>query len=183
MVLSRTAHGLARLARAAAAGTLAAAAALAAPAGTARAVEPPPPALLPALNARCDSADYVRVETARSSRFRRHVRLEADAAVLPGVTRAALIEVGTPPEKRETRIPWAEVERVQLGRDRTARGFLIGGLAGATLSGAILGRYGTDIAEPGDNGVLAFAILAGVGCAWLGAILGAGSPAWTPLYP
>lgn len=185
MVLSGTVHGPAPLARAAAAlaAALAAAAVLAATADVARAVAPPPPAMLPVLAERCREADYVRIETTRSSRFRRDVRLEADAVVVPGVKRAALIEVGTPPEKRETRIPWAEVERIDLGRDRTAQGFLVGGLVGATLGGLIVGVNGTDLAEGGDNAVLAFAILVGVGCTALGTILGAGSPAWTPLYP
>ncbi len=180
MVLSRATGSLARAALSAVA---VAGAALALLPGAAAAVEPPPPDALPALQARCASADHVRVETKRSSRFLRNVRLEADAVVLPGVTRAALIEVGTPPEKRETRIPWSEVERVDVGRDRTARGFLVGGLVGATLGGAIVGAYGSDLAERGDNAVLAFAILVGAGCTVLGTILGAGSPAWTPLYP
>lgn len=151
--------------------------------GAAAAVPPPPPERLPVLGARCDSAGFVRIVTRRSARFVRQVRLEADAVVLPGVRRAALVELGTPPESRETRLPWAEVESVSLGRSRTAQGLMIGLVVGAALGGGLVGLYGADLSTSGDHAVLAVGVLVGLGCTVLGGVVGAASPALTPLYP
>lgn len=165
-----------------AAGTVLAALAMLLP-GMARAVAPPDSSLRAVLGARCDSADFMRVVTHRSSRIVHRLRLEPDAVVLPGAGRVALIEVGTPPEKRPTRIPWTDVESLSLGRSRTGQGLLTGALVGATLGGIIVGTYGTDLADRGDNAVVYFAVLAGLGCAGIGTLFGAGSPQWTSLYP
>lgn len=151
--------------------------------GPAGAVAPPRPDRLAVLGARCDSAGFVRLETRRSSRVTGRLRLEADAVVLPGVRRAALIELGEPPEKRDTRIPWAEVERLSLGRSRTREGLVLGGLVGAALGAALVGRHGPDGFEPGDHFVLALAAASTLGCAGIGALVGAANPRWTPLYP
>lgn len=150
---------------------------------SAGAIAPPGPELLPVLGARCDSAKLVRVVTHRSTRLVRRLRLEADAVVVLGAGRVALIEVGTPPEKLPTRIAWSDVESVSVGRSRTGQGLLAGALIGAALGGAIVGMSGTDLAERGDNAVLAFSVLVGLGCAGIGTLLGAGNPEWTLVYP
>lgn len=153
------------------------------PPGTAGAVSPPDSGLRVVLGARCDSAGLVRVVTHRSARLAPRLRLEADAIVLPGVTRAALLEFGEPPEKRETRIPWSEVESVSLGRSRTGKGFVMGAILGTAAGGLIVGTYGPDVAEENDNAVVAFGVLVGLGFTVLGTIFGAAHPEWTPLYP
>ena len=151
--------------------------------GTARAVSPPDSGLRVVLGARCDSAGLVQVVTRRSSRLAHDLRFEADGVVLPGVRHSALIEIGTPPEKRETRIPWADVESVSLGRSRTRDGFVYGTVIGAVAGGMIVATYGTDVAEEGDNAVLAFSVLVGLGFVAVGTLFGAGHPQWTSLYP
>lgn len=150
---------------------------------TARAVLPPDSGLRVVLGARCDSAGLVRVATHRSARLAQRLRLEADAVVLPGVARAALLEFGEPPEKRETRIAWSDVESVSLGRSRTGKGFVMGALLGTAAGGLIVGTYGPDLAEEGDHAVLAFGVLVGLGFTVLGTLFGAGHPEWTPVYP
>jgi hypothetical protein len=182
MVLIRaTTRAAAALRRGAVRATLAALAALVP--GVARAVAPPDAAMLPVLGARCDSAGLVRVSTRRSSRFVQRVQLEADAVVLPGARRVAVVQVGEPPEARDTRIPWSEVESLSLGRSRTAQGFVAGLAVGAAVGGGIVAIGGPDLAERGDHAVLYFGVLVGLGCMVLGTLLGAGSPQWTPLYP
>ena len=152
--------------------------------GAARAVAPPEPGRLAVLGARCDSAGLVRVVTHRSTRLTERMRLETDAVVLQGPRgRVALIEIGVPPEKRDVRIPWSDVESLSIGQSRTRQGFVTGLLVGAAAGGLIVATNGTDLAEEGDNAVLAFGVLVGLGCTVLGTLLGAGNPQWTTLYP
>lgn len=152
--------------------------------GVAGAVAAPGPGQLAVLGARCDSANLVRVVTHRSTRLTERMRLEADAVVLQGPRgRVALIEIGVPPEKRDVRIPWSDVESLAPGQSRTRQGFVAGVLVGAVAGGGIVGVFGPDLAERGDNAVLAFGILVGLGCTVLGTLLGAGNPRWTTLYP
>lgn len=151
--------------------------------GVSSAAQPPAPEALAVLGARCDSAGLVRVVTHRSARIVHRLRLDPDGVALLGPGRAAFIELGTPPEKRPTLVPWSDVEGLALGRSRTAKGFLGGALVGSIVGGAIVATYGTDLAEDGDHALLAFGVLVGLGCTALGTMLGAGNPEWTPLYP
>jgi len=183
MVLSRPSTPFAGALRLGAAVTALAALAVLLP-GAALAVAPPESGQLEVLGARCDSAGFVRVVTHRSTRLVQQVTLEADAVVLKGPRgRVALIEIGVPPEKRDTRIPWSDVESVSLGRSRTLQGMITGMLVGAAIGGGIVALNGPDLAERGDNAVLAFGVLVGLGCTALGTMLGAGNPQWTSLYP
>jgi hypothetical protein len=183
MVLSLPSTPFAGALRRGAAGTALAALAALLP-GTARAVAPPDSGQLEVLGARCDSAGLVRVVTHQSARLVKRVRLEADAVVLPGLKgRVALIQVGQPPETRDTRIPWSDVEGLSIGESRTARGFLTGAVVGALAGGGIVALGGPDLVDRGDNAVLAFGVLVGLGFTTLGTLLGAANPRWHSVYP
>jgi len=147
------------------------------------AIEPPEAGRLPVLTARCDSAGLTRIVTRRSTRLAHTVRLEPDAVVLPGPARSAIIEVGPPPADLETRIPWAEVESLSLGRSHLREGALAGVLVGAALGGALVARSGRDAFETGDNFNVGVAVVGTLAFGVLGAAIGAANPHWTPLYP
>lgn len=153
------------------------------PPAVAGAVPPPSPVLLPVLAARCDSAGFLRIDTARSTLFTHRVRLEADAVVLSGPKRVAIVELGRMPEDRDRRIPWAEVEQLSLGRSHTGEGALVGVLAGAAIGGALLARNGPDGFESGDHFIAVLAAASTITLGALGALIGSASYTWTPLHP
>jgi len=147
------------------------------------AVEAPDAAQLPRLAARCDSAGLTRIRTRRSTRIARRLRIEADAVVLLGPSRAAIIEVGPRAPDLDRRIPWAEVESLSLGRSHLREGALAGVLVGAALGGALVARSGPDAFQTGDNFNVGVAVVGTLAFGVLGAAIGAAHPHWTPLYP
>jgi hypothetical protein len=151
--------------------------------GAACAVAPPDSGLRAVLGVRCDSADFVRVVTGRSTRMVRQLKLEADAVVLPGLGRVALIQLGEQPESRGTRIPWSDVESLATGESRTAQGLVRGALLGLAVGGGLVALNGPDVSEHGDNVVLFAGVALGLTITALGALLGAANPQWHPLYP
>ena len=113
-----------------------------------------------------------------------HPAVDADAVQFrTSRGRAAALMVGEV-EPAVRRIAWSEIEHVDAGRFRVWPRVVTGLIVGAALGGAALWTAsGTDIAEPGDAGVLELAALLTLGGGTVGLIAGMGAPIWRHVYP
>lgn len=154
----------------------------AADAGVANAVAPPGSAQLARLQVACDAAWRVRVTTTNGIFQRRGAIVEAGGITIPRPPgRPALFIVGDPQAPERT-LRWSEIEAVGTEQPRVLRGALMGFVAGAALSGALLGVVGPRAHDASPVVVWAAGIVT-LGFTALGLVVGAGSPEIHPLYP
>lgn len=147
------------------------------------AVGMPSPDRLARLQASCDSVGRVRVVTRRASFEVTHPSLNSNGVrVSPLRGRAALVTIGDAHEP-ERRIPWDEVERMDVGTPHMWRGGLIGLGIGAGLGGSLVAASGPDLEREGDGVVAWFAVALALTTGVVGLLVGASSIHWVALYP
>ena len=150
--------------------------------GEASAVPAPDAGQLASLRSSFEAASAVRVTTSKA-RFMSDRPTVEEAGVrlsTPG-GRPALITVGElPPAGRL--IAWGEIEQVDTGQRHVRRSTIVGATAGL-VSAAILLRNGPDVADEGDNFMLALATLSFGVCTTGGYLYGKGYPSWSRVYP
>ena len=152
-----------------------------APAGAAPAPDAP---RLAALQAASDSAWRVRVVSRRVIYLLRRPELGPGGVNVAARSSGppALITIGKPADD-EKWIPWAEIERLETGKNVSGRGALKGLLIGGVAGGALVAAKGPDLTDTDDNIVALFAVTLTLGCGLAGYLLGLANPDLTPLYP
>jgi hypothetical protein len=123
----------------------------------------------------------VRITGDRSVRVARRPTVDAGGIVIAPGGRQAFVMLGDP-HAAETRIPWAEIERIDAERSTAIRATVLGFALGAAIGGTMLALTGPDLFESGDHAGVGLAVATAAAGAGIGLLVGLNRPVLRPLY-